>query len=374
MTLGFACGLFVTFGSEKLGDWLEERAEAAEKGEGEEGGVELIAHPATRAAAVIDVAHREHIRSHLVELSHIVSGVEGRSRKLLSPAFAMARVHAPFAASAVAEEEQLSEEIDESLHTLHYKLDHTRRLLEGSESGRGTTPINVDKNKLLTHVLDIKKCVAHILDHFGPEYGEKAPLSPPVIVEVHGHLNELEELLTDFHNQVQTGMTHWRVMGGRRIEPGSGSRLPLSLVAAVYVDSFIDGFLIGISCVFSQHAGLVLAAANVLEMGFVGASFANTVSRCTGASRQTRFVAIYTAPFIMLLGALIGAALGNVSKDVPAVFTGFVAFGVVALLFLVTHELLIEAHESTKDSDVVWINMVFFFGIYIVLILNRYLP
>lgn len=84
-------------------------------------------------------------------------------------------------------------------------------------------------------------------------------------------LPELEELLTDFHNQVQKGMTHWRVLGGRKVTAGSGARLPLSLVAAVYVDSFIDGFLIGISCVFSQHAGLVLAAANVLEMGFVGA-------------------------------------------------------------------------------------------------------
>jgi len=73
-------------------------------------------------------------------------------------------------------------------------------------------------------------------------------------------------------------------------------------------------------------------------------------------------------------------------------FTGFVAFGVVALLFLVTHELLIEAHESTKESEVMWISMIFFLGIYIVvrhtwglsgrrtsdshpqLILNRYLP
>lgn len=76
----------------------------------------------------------------------------------------------------------------------------------------------------------------------------------------------------------------------------------------------------------------------------------------------------------MLLGALVGAALGSVSKNVPAVFTGFVAFGTVALLFLVTHELLIEAHESTKDDDVIWINMIFFLGIYLVLILNRYLP
>ena len=50
----------------------------------------------------------------------------------------------------------------------------------------------------------------------------------------------------------------------------------------------------------------------------------------------------------MLAGAVIGAAIGDASKATPAVFTGFVAFGVVALLFLVTHELLIEAHEALK--------------------------
>lgn len=313
MTLGFAAGLFVTYGSEKLGEWLEERADAAENMEGEE----LVDVKDSRAASLISLSHREHIRGHVMELSHIVSGVEARVRKLLSPAFLMARIHAPFAASAVAEEEQLSEEIDQSVHELHYKLDHTRRLLEGSESGRGQTPISLDKKMLLTNVLAIKECVAHLLEHFD---GQEDVLGMADIVEVHGHLSELEKLLTSFHDEVQNGMTHWRVLGGRKnIKVGSGARLPLSLVAAVYVDSFIDGFLIGISCVFNQHAGLVLAAANVLEMGFVGASFANTVTRCTGASRQTRFIAIYTAPFIMIVGALIGAALGNVSKSVPAV-------------------------------------------------------
>ena len=77
--------------------------------------------------------------------------------------------------------------------------------------------------------------------------------------------------------------------------------------------------LIGISCVFNQHAGLVLASANVFEMGFVGASFANTITRCAGATQKARLTAIYVAPFMMLLGALIGAVLGNVSQEMPAV-------------------------------------------------------
>jgi zinc transporter ZupT len=303
--------------------------------------------------------------------------VETRARKLLSPLI------------EVEEEEQLSEAIDEQIHQLHYKLDHTRRLLEGSESGSKHTPVTADKAHLVERVAEIKTSVLHLQEHFGA-----TAFDTRTVLEMHNHMDELEGLLTHFHSEVQSGMTYWRRRGGGA-QPPKGSRLPLSLLAAVYVDSFIDGFLIGISCVFSQHAGLVLAAANVLEMGFVGASFANTISRCTGASRQMRSVVIYLAPPILLAGAAIGAALGNVSKETPAIFTGFVAFGTVALLFLVVNELLIEAREATKDIDVTWINAVrsrvlrnarptdpslpalpqiFFFGIYLVLIFNRYLP
>jgi len=210
--------------------------------------------------------------------------------------------------------------------------------------------------------------VCHLQEHFGA-----TAFDVPTILEVHKHMTELDGMLSNFHTEVQTGTTYWRMRGGGP-EPAAGSRLPLSLLAAVYVDSWIDGFLIGISCVFSQHAGLVLAAANVMEMGFVGATFANTVSRCTGASRRTRLIAIYTAPPILLAGAAIGAALGTTSKHTPAVFTGFVAFGTVALLFLVTNELLIEAHEAMKESELASISMVFFLGIYLVLLFNRYLP
>lgn len=63
----------------------------------------------------------------------------------------------------------------------------------------------------------------------------------------------------------------------------------------------------------------------------------------------------------------------DVSESNPAVFAAFLAFGVVALLFLVTHELLIEAHESTK-SELWWVNIWLFLGMLLVLELNRVIP
>jgi hypothetical protein len=45
----------------------------------------------------------------------------------------------------------------------------------------------------------------------------------------------------------------------------------------------------------------------------------------------------------MFLASGLGALLAGAAQSVPAVYIGFVAFGVVALLFLVCNELLIEA-------------------------------
>ena len=50
------------------------------------------------------------------------------------------------------------------------------------------------------------------------------------------------------------------------------------------------------------------------------------------------------------------------------------AFGTVALLFLVTHELLIEAHDAQGGVEVWWINTILYVGIFVVLLLNRVLP
>lgn len=89
-------------------------------------------------------------------------------------------------------------------------------------------------------------------------------------------------------------------------------------------------------------------------MMFVGAAFSSTVSHCSGVGRRARMAVVCATSAVLVASAAVGGALGNVSRENPAVFTGFVSFGVVALLFLVTHELLIEAHEALKELDVTW--------------------
>lgn len=206
-------------------------------------------------------------------------------------------------------------------------------------------------------------------------------------------MDEMETILDTFHRTVQSGFSYWRRLAVSL--PSAGAKLPIGLVVAVYVDAFVDGFLIGVSCALNKHAGLVLAIANVIEardgfdfirlqgshltpahrqMMFVGAAFSSTVSHCSGVGRRARMAVVCATSVVLVASAAVGGALGNVSRENPAVFTGFVSFGVVALLFLVTHELLIEAHEALKELDVTWINTVFYIGIYLVLLSNRLIP
>ena len=45
----------------------------------------------------------------------------------------------------------------------------------------------------------------------------------------------------------------------------------------------------------------------------------------------------------------VGAAIGGAATGEPIVFVAFASFGVVALLFLVCNELLIEAKNAQGD-------------------------
>ena len=267
------------------------------------------------------------------------------------------------------QDSELTESIDEDVHKLAYKLDHCRRLLEGAESGAANPPFAFDTATLKARCAELRGAVAHLNEHLS----NKSGFDRAVVLEMHGHMDELDAMLDKFHVSVQQGFSFWL----RRMPQGpglQGAPLPRAMLVAVTVDAFVDGFLIGISTSVSAHTGLVLAAANVLEMGFVGAAFAGSGAACTGASPGQRKLAVAVPPLTLLAAGVLGGAVGDISKASPPLFTGFVAFGVVALLYLVTHELLIEAHECIKEGNLVWVNLVFYLGVYLVLVFNRVVP
>jgi ZIP family zinc transporter len=132
--------------------------------------------------------------------------------------------------------------------------------------------------------------------------------------------------------------------GGEKDDETSSKNSP-SLVTAMGIDVALDGLLIGLGFAAGQKQGLLLTIAMSLEVFFLGLACSTTLA-AKGASR-TRILVI---PAVLGVLLLVGSSLGAVATSIlsaPAV-DALLAFGVAALLYLVTEELLVEAHEVTE--------------------------
>lgn len=139
---------------------------------------------------------------------------------------------------------------------------------------------------------------------------------------------------------------------------------PLGLVSVTGIDILVDGLVLGIAFAAGGKAGPLLTLALTVEVLFLGLTVANELGE-TGTSKL-RIVAITAGLVVLLpLGALLG---GPISALPTAVQGGFLAFGLVALLYLVTEELLVEAHER---PDQPWITAMFFAGFLVLLVLDE---
>ncbi|MDE2446221.1 MAG: transporter [Alphaproteobacteria bacterium] len=139
---------------------------------------------------------------------------------------------------------------------------------------------------------------------------------------------------------------------------------PVGLLTMVGVDILIDGLVLGIGFAAGARTGLLLTIALTLEVVFLGLTVANELGESIRS--RAKIVAI-TAALVLVLP--IGTALAAPIALLPGVVvTGFFAFGLIALLYLVTEELLVEAHE-TPDSP--WITSMFFAGFLALLILEE---
>lgn len=133
------------------------------------------------------------------------------------------------------------------------------------------------------------------------------------------------------------------------------ARGPVTMIAAVGIDILIDGLVLGLAFVAGAKAGLLLTVALTLEVLFLGVT---TTAELSETFKSKLRVLVIATGIALLLP--IGAALGAPVSAFPAkVIAGFLSFGLMALLFLVTEELLVEAHEK-PDSPI--ISSMFFVG------------
>ncbi len=151
----------------------------------------------------------------------------------------------------------------------------------------------------------------------------------------------------------------------RRADKRGAGSFPGAAIVAIGIDLVIDGFLIGMGFLAGEKQGLLLTFALTLEVLFLGLSVAALLSG-VGIGRA-RIMGITTGLiFLTPLGAVVAVAASSFFQG--SVLVAGLSFGCAALLYLVTEELLVEAHEAAPDTP--FRAGMFYLGFLIVIVLE----
>lgn len=152
----------------------------------------------------------------------------------------------------------------------------------------------------------------------------------------------------------------------KRLNPAGehpGARGPsVGQLVPIGVDLLLDGLLIGIAMTAGLKQGVLLTIALTLELFSLGLAMAVTFGT---AKVSVRILAPTGIACLMIVGAVLGRTL--LADASVHTLAGLLSFGCAALLFLVTEELLIEAHESANTAVT---TTMFFVGFLIFLLLG----
>lgn len=174
--------------------------------------------------------------------------------------------------------------------------------------------------------------------------------------------HDLREVLGGFALGVATMLLADRWVEGRDergAETASGMLLPVG------VDLTLDGLLLGIGFAAGETEGTLLAIALAFEMLSLGLALTVKLRQVGASPARAVLVPVGLALLTLVGGALLGSAL--LSGAPAALMAVVLSFGSAALLFLVTEELLVEAHEV---SDTTWTAAMFFLGFITLLALD----
>lgn len=130
---------------------------------------------------------------------------------------------------------------------------------------------------------------------------------------------------------------------------------PLAVLVAVALDIFIDGLVLGLAFIGGAKAGLLLAIGLTLEILFLGLTVTESLSKAW-TSKARIFATTVAIALLLPVGALVATPVSLLS---PVIISGCLSFGLMALLYLVTEELLVEAHETPDNA---FIASAFFVG------------
>jgi ZIP family zinc transporter len=135
-------------------------------------------------------------------------------------------------------------------------------------------------------------------------------------------------------------------------------------LVAIGIDILIDGLLVGIAFAAGAKEGVLLVLALSLELLSLGLSIASSLAS-SGAGRVRTVLVPTGLSVLLVVGAVAGdTVLAGASEHTLA---GVLSFGCAALLYLVTEELLVEAHEAAETT---FATTMFFAGFLLFLMLG----
>lgn len=140
--------------------------------------------------------------------------------------------------------------------------------------------------------------------------------------------------------------------------------LPIAMLGAVAVDVVVDGFLIGVSFAANEQAGQFLTIALGLEMFSLGLALSISLTQ-SSISRINSMLVIAALATTVVASAVASHFVIHYLPESSIPF--LLAFGLAALLYLVTEELLHEAHQLPDNA---YITATFFIGFLIFLVLS----
>lgn len=142
----------------------------------------------------------------------------------------------------------------------------------------------------------------------------------------------------------------------------TASQIPYRFLLVTGIDVFIDGSLLGIGFAAGARQGVLFTFALAVELLSLGLATSTTLG---GLPRRTAIGSLVALATIFLIGAMGGTLLlQGVSNEVLEII---LSFGLAALLFLVTEELLVEAHEEPETP---LLTSMFFAGFLLFLLLG----
>lgn len=145
---------------------------------------------------------------------------------------------------------------------------------------------------------------------------------------------------------------------------GGGHGGGTSLAVTAGVDTLVDGFVIGLGFVVGGGTGALLAVALAIELFFLGLSASASVGQA-GRSARRMFAVGAGLGVLVVIGTAAGVILlGGASGSVV---TAVLAFGSIALLYLVTEELLVNVRNVPETP---WHTLVLFTGFILVFVVE----